>query len=94
MSRENEVLLENPKADVQFELSQWTYGLEPGHTAQSVTGNFIFTKPSHSSYFPYSRVFLVEIRLIEGFPQIWRTRIVRNFRRRVTTQVSFNLHNA
>ena len=65
-----------------------TYGLETGHTAQSVTidvrpraqtygqsviGKLHFYHPSHSSCFPYSRAVLVEIWLIEGFSQIWRT---------------------
>jgi hypothetical protein len=42
-SEENEVLLENLKADVRFEVSQRTYSLEPRRTIQSVTRNFIFT---------------------------------------------------
>ena len=55
-SGENEVLPENLKADVRSEVSQRTCGLEPGRMVQSVTKNFIFTGPSYSSYFPYSRV--------------------------------------
>jgi hypothetical protein len=62
--------------------------------AQSVIGDFIFTKLSHYSCFLYFIVVLVEIRLIEDFSQIWRTRIVRNSWRRVMTQVIFNSHNA
>jgi hypothetical protein len=53
-SGENEVLLENLEADVWSQ--DRMYGLEPGCTIQSVTGNLIFTRPSHSSYFPYSRI--------------------------------------
>jgi hypothetical protein len=69
-------------------------GRTPERTAQSVTGDFIFTKPTHNSCFPYSRVILVGMGLIEGFPQIWRTWIVRNSRGHYSTQVSFNSHNA
>jgi hypothetical protein len=55
------------RPNLRPKVSQQTYGPEPGHTIQSVTGDFIFTKPSHSSCFPYSREFLVEIGLIKGF---------------------------
>jgi hypothetical protein len=61
MNGENEVLPENLGADVRSEVSQQTYSPEPGRTVQSVTGDFIFTKPSHNSCFPYSRIVLVEI---------------------------------
>jgi hypothetical protein len=52
-----------------------TYGLKC-HSRRTAPGpkvrpecdkDFSFTKLSHRSYFPYSRVVLVEIRLIEGF---------------------------
>jgi hypothetical protein len=36
----------------------------------------------------------VELGLIEGFPQILRTRTFWSFQKRVSTQVSFNSHNA
>jgi hypothetical protein len=36
----------------------------------------------------------MEIRLIEGFPHIWETRIVWNTRKCYSTQVSCNSHNA
>jgi hypothetical protein len=39
----NEILPENLEMDVQSEVSQQTYDLEPGCTVHSVTGNFIFT---------------------------------------------------
>jgi hypothetical protein len=42
-SGENEVFPENLEADVQSEVSQQTYGPEPGHMVQSVIRNFIFT---------------------------------------------------
>ena len=61
---------------------------------QCETGKPYFHLPSHSSYFPYFRFILVELGLIEGFPQIWRTQAFRNIRRRLLIQVSFNLHNA
>jgi hypothetical protein len=38
--------------------------------SQCMTEDFIFTKPSHGSYFSYSRVVLVNLGLIKGFPQI------------------------
>jgi hypothetical protein len=37
---------------------------------QCMIGNFIFIKPSHSSCFPYFKVVLVELELIEGFSHI------------------------
>ena len=40
---------------------------------QCETGKPYFHLPSHSSYFPYFRVILVKLGLIEGFSQIWRT---------------------
>jgi hypothetical protein len=61
---------------------------------QYVVGKPYFHQPSHSSCFPYFRVILVEIGLIEGFPQIWRTRIFWSIQRRFSIQVSFNSHNA
>jgi hypothetical protein len=67
MSRENEVLPENLGADVQSR--DQTYGPE-------CERGLYFHQPSHSFCFPYSRVVLVEIELIEGFSQIWRTRII------------------
>ena len=89
--------------------SEQTYGVKIGCTAQSVTadvqprvqtygqsvtGEHHFYQPSHSSYFPCSRVVLVEVGLIEGFPQIWRPWITWITQRRYSTQVSFNSHNA
>jgi hypothetical protein len=67
-SGENEILPKNLEVNIWSQ--DRTYGpkCHSRHTAQSVTGDSIFTKPSHSSYFPYSRVVLVGIRLIEGFP--------------------------
>jgi hypothetical protein len=41
---------------------------------QCVAGKPYFRQPSHSSCFPYFIVVLVELGLIEGFLQIWRTR--------------------
>jgi hypothetical protein len=73
MSGENEGLPENLRADVRSEVSQWMYNPQPRRSVQSVTEDFIFTKPFHSSCFLYSRVVLVEIRLIEGFPQILKS---------------------
>ena len=63
-SGENEVLPENLKASLEIERT----APFPDGTVQSVIGGFIFSKPSHSSYFPYSRVVLVGIGLIKGFP--------------------------
>ena len=40
---------------------------------QCETGKPYFHLPSHSSCFPYFRVALVELGLIESFPHIWRT---------------------
>jgi hypothetical protein len=71
-----------------------TYAPEPGRTLTVWQGNPIFTNMSHSSYFPWFRVVLVELGLIEGFPQIWKTRTFWSLRRRVSIQVSFNSHNA
>jgi hypothetical protein len=67
-SGENEILPKNLEANIWSQ--DRTYGpkCHSRHMDQSVTGDYIFTKPSHSSYFPYSRVVLVGIRLIEGFP--------------------------
>ena len=85
------------------------YGIKTGHTARHDTldvhtwaqtyGRCVIGKPyfhllSHSSYFPHFRVVLVELGLIEGFPQIWRIRTFRSFRRHLSIQVSFNSHNA
>jgi hypothetical protein len=68
-----------------------TYGLETERTLRSITVDIqprartygpecdrelYFHQQSHSSCFPYSRVVLVEIGLIEGFSHIWRTQIV------------------
>jgi hypothetical protein len=50
----------------------WTY-------SQCVAGKPYFHQLCHSSCFPYLKVVLVELRLIEGFPHIWRTRIFRSF---------------
>jgi hypothetical protein len=39
------------RPDIQFEVSQQMYDLEPGCTVQSVTGDFIFTsRPIASVY--------------------------------------------
>jgi hypothetical protein len=38
-SEENEVLLENLEMDLRSR--DWTYNLEPGHTVQSVIGDFV-----------------------------------------------------
>jgi hypothetical protein len=48
---------------------KWTYGLKchSERTAHNVIEDFIFTKPSNNSCFPYFRVVLVGIELIEGF---------------------------
>ena len=74
--RENVVLLETSKwtygleiernaqsviVDVRPRARTRTYG-------QSVTRELYFYHSSHSFYFPYSRVVVVEIGLIEGFP--------------------------
>jgi hypothetical protein len=59
-----------------------------------VPGKPYFHQTSHSSCFPWFRVFLVELGLIKGFSQIWRTQIFQSFRRRLSTKVSFNSHNA
>jgi hypothetical protein len=40
---------------------------------QCVEGKPYFHQPSHSFCFPYFRIVLVELGLIEGFPQIWRS---------------------
>jgi hypothetical protein len=61
---------------------------------QCAAGKPYFHQTSYSSCFPYFRVVLVELRLIEGFPQIWSTQIFQSFRRRLSIQVSFNSHNA
>ena len=44
--------------------------------------------------FSYSRVALVEIGLMEGFPQILRTLKLWNTWKCYSIQVSFNSHNA
>jgi hypothetical protein len=62
--------------------------------SQCVTGKPYFHQPSNCSYFPYFKVVLVKLGLIEGFQQIWRTRIFWIFRRRLSIQVSFSSHNA
>jgi hypothetical protein len=46
---------------VDVQLQTQTYG-------QCVTGKPYFHQPSRSSCFPYFRVVLVELELIEGFP--------------------------
>jgi hypothetical protein len=53
-----------------------------------------FHQTSHHSCFPYFKVVLVELGLVEGFSQIWRTWIFQSFQRRLSTQVSFNSNNA
>jgi hypothetical protein len=90
-SGENEILPKNLGADVRSQDRMYRPKYHRGHTTQNVTGDFIFTKPSHNSYFSYSKVVLV-IELIESFPQIWRTQIVWNSRKHYSTQVNFNLH--
>ena len=85
------------------------YGIETGRTAHRETMDVrirartygrcetrkpYFHLPSHSSCFPYFRVILVGLGLIEGFPQIWRTRTFRSIRRHLSIQVNFNSHNA
>ena len=94
MSGENEVLPENLEVDVWSQDRMYGSKCHSGRMVLSVRVDFIFTKPSHSSCFPYYRVILVEIRLIKGFLQIWRTWIVQNSQRHYLTQVSFNSHNA
>jgi hypothetical protein len=82
--------------------SKWTYGFETERTVQSIIADvrsecdmgLYFHQPSHSSCFPCFKVILVEIRVIEGFPQIWRTWIIWNSRKHYSIQVSFNSHNA
>jgi hypothetical protein len=49
------------KMRFSLKTSKRMYSLEIGRTVQSVTGDFIFTKPSYNSCFPYSRVDLVGI---------------------------------
>jgi hypothetical protein len=61
---------------------------------QCAAGKPYFHQMSHSSCFPCFRVVLVELGLIEGFPQIWGTWIFQNFQKRLPIQVSFNSHNA
>ena len=58
-SGENEALPKILEADVRPRT--WTYGPECDR-------GLYFHQLSHSSNFPYSRVVLVEIGLIEGFP--------------------------
>ena len=72
---------------VDVRTQAWTYG-------RCVTGKPYFHLPSHRSCFPYFRVVLVELGLIEVFPQIWRSRTIRSFRRHLSIRVSFNSHNA
>jgi hypothetical protein len=50
----------------------WTYG-------HCVAGKPYFHQTSYSSCFPCFRVVLVELGLIEGFSQIWRTQIFWSF---------------
>jgi hypothetical protein len=97
--RENEVLPKNPynectvsRPDVRLVVTRRTYTPEPGHMVTMCQGN-PFHQTSHSSYFPYFIVVLVELGLIEGFSQIWRTRIFRIFRRHLLIKVSFNSYN-
>jgi hypothetical protein len=61
---------------------------------QSVIRELHFYQLSHISYFSFSRVVLIEVGLIEGFPQIWKTWISWITQRHYSTQVSFNSHNA
>jgi hypothetical protein len=65
-----------------------------GTYGQCVTGKPYFHQTSHSSCFPYFRVVLVELGLIEDFSQIWRTQIFRSIQRRFLIHVIFNSHNA
>jgi hypothetical protein len=65
----------------------WTY-------SQCGTRKPYFHQLFHSSCFPYFRVVLVELRLIEDFSQIWRTRIFWSIQWHFSIQVSFNSHNA
>jgi hypothetical protein len=73
------------KMKFSLKASEQTYGLTTEHTVQSITADvrpraqtyglecdrgLYFHQLSHSSCFPYSRVVLVEIGLIEGFSQI------------------------
>ena len=99
--KENEVLPENPhsgrtvsRPNVRPVVTRWTYAPEPRTYGQRETGKPYFDLPSHSSCFPYFRVILVQLELIEGFPQIWRTHIFRSIQKRLSIQVSFNSHNA
>jgi hypothetical protein len=57
-------------------------------------GNPMFAKYSIAPVFLDLGAVIVGIGLIEGFSQIWRTRIIWSFQRHVLTQVSFNSHNA
>jgi hypothetical protein len=61
---------------------------------QCVTRKPYFHQLSHSSCFPYFRVILIELGLIESFPQIWRTRTFQNIQRHFSIRVNFNSHNA
>ena len=65
----------------------WTY-------SRCETRKPYFHLPSQSSCSPYFRVVLVELGLIEGFSEIWRTQTFRSIQRRLLIQVSFNSHNA
>jgi hypothetical protein len=92
------------KMRFSLKTSERTYSLKIRHTIRSIIVDvqpqgqtygpecdkgLYFHRLSYTSCFPYSRVVLVEIRLIEDFPQIWRTRIIWNSRRYVMTQLSF-----
>jgi hypothetical protein len=88
---------------------QRTYGVETGCTGCCCTvdvrtrartyghclaGKPYFRQKSDSLWSPWFRAVIVGIGLIEGFSQIWRTRTIWSFQRHVSTQVSFNSHNA
>jgi hypothetical protein len=73
--------------------------IEDVHSRAQTYGHCVADKPyfhqtSNNSCFPCFRVVLMELGLIEGFPQIWRTWIFRSFQRCLSIHVSFNSHNA
>ena len=74
------------------------YGIETERTARCDTvdirtraltygqceiGKPYFHIPSHNSCFSYFGFILVELGLIEGFSQIWRTQTFQSIRRRL-----------
>jgi hypothetical protein len=59
------------------------------HARARTYGHCVAEKPyfhqtSHSSCFPYFIAVLMELGIIEGFPQIWRTQMFRSFQRHLS----------